>query len=149
MVTAKYNTIQNTNGRALPTSLSSDHGGPACFIFKGGKMRTEQDCKLYQNGQNCCSCVNSSDCDLWRHSIARTIKGFRNDIRVQDTESYSDRNRAAVRVYAWNWATCPSRPMTDKEHSACSRFARQIWRQLHLSIFNVMWHESDSGRLWI
>ena len=38
MITAKNNSNQNTNGRDLPTSLSSDHVGPACLYFKGDKM---------------------------------------------------------------------------------------------------------------
>ena len=82
-------------------------------------------------------------------NIATTIKGFRYDIRIQDSEAYSVRNMAAVRVYAWNWLTSPSRPMTDKEHRVCRKMAKRVWKELHCGRFRRFWHESDSGRLWI
>ena len=92
-------------------------------LFKGAKMKTA--------------------------TIAQMIKGFRHDIRIQDNEAYCFKSRISIRVYAWNWATCPSRPMTDKEHSACNRFANRLWHDLNSPMYNHKWHESDSGRLWI
>ncbi len=79
-------------------------------------------------------------------TVLEQVKCWRSDIRMIDAEAYCDRNKVAIRVHAWNWLTSPSRPMTDREHDICRKFAGIVWRQLQLM---TGWHESDSGRLWI
>ena len=78
-------------------------------------------------------------------TIAQNIRQWRADIKLMETAS--DRHRAAIRVYAWNWATSPSRPMTDQEHRVCRKLAHKVWSDLQpLSHY---WHEMESGCLWI
>lgn len=78
--------------------------------------------------------------------MALQLRSWRNDIRLMATaDSFS---RAAVLVYAWNWATDPARLRTDREAKALRRFSRWAMRRLRrVDYYN--WHESDSGRLWI
>jgi hypothetical protein len=82
-------------------------------------------------------------------TIAQWIKGFKSDIRTMDKIGYTPRHKTAIRVHAWNWATSPSRAMTDREHSACSRLAKRIWKELQLPQHLNRWRESDSGMLFI
>ena len=51
MITAKNNSIQNTNGRALPTSLSSDHGGPARLYLRAEIMYYVVDTYYKRTGE--------------------------------------------------------------------------------------------------
>jgi hypothetical protein len=77
--------------------------------------------------------------------IAKQLKQWRKDIQLMDTEGVN-RSQAAIRVYAYNWATSPYIAMTDREHRACRRFSRRVIKQLKKF---TGWHEQESGRLWI
>ena len=85
--------------------------------------------------------------DYREDEVLEFIKGLRQDIKTIDREAYHERQKAAIRVHAWNWLTDPAMPMTDKEHDVCRKFARRIMKQL--KPLSKYWHESDSGRLWI
>lgn len=76
-------------------------------------------------------------------SIALELRQWRSDIRTMDGACV--RSQVALLVYAWNWATRPNVPLTDKEHRVCRVFARVIMKRLRVL---PGWHESDSGRLW-
>ncbi len=78
--------------------------------------------------------------------MALQLRSWRNDIRLM--ESADAHNRAAVLVYAWNWATDPARLRTDREAKALRRFSRWTMKRLERVPYYA-WHESDSGRLWI
>lgn len=77
--------------------------------------------------------------------IVNQLKQWRKDILLMDTEGVQH-TQAAIRVYAYNWATSPYISMTDQEHRACRRFARIVLKQLKKY---TGWHEQESGRLWI
>ncbi|MCK4500740.1 hypothetical protein KAU11_09580 [Candidatus Babeliales bacterium] len=87
--------------------------------------------------------------DMHGATIAQWIKGWRSDIAMIDIEGYTLRHKAAIRVHAYNWLTSPSRLMSDREHSACHRLAKRVWKQLNACPLVGLWHESDSGRIWI
>ena len=80
-------------------------------------------------------------------TVTQMIKGFRADIRIIDREHYLPKQRAHVRVFAWNWLTSPSRPMSDQEHRVCRKMARKM--MAFLKTMPEFWFESDSGRLWV
>lgn len=75
--------------------------------------------------------------------IATQIGSWRDDLRSVRS---APRSFVAVLVYCYNWSTCPSRPMTDREHHACRRLAR--WCMTRLT-GRAGWYESDSGRLCV
>ena len=47
---------------------------------------------------------------------------------------------------ASNWASSPSRAMTDREHDACRRLAKYCQSRLARL---TGWRESESGRLYV
>lgn len=78
--------------------------------------------------------------------LALQLRLWRDDIQLM--ESADARNRAAILVYAWNWATDPARLRTDREAKTLRRFSRWAMKRLERVPYHG-WHESDSGRLWI
>lgn len=78
--------------------------------------------------------------------LAVQLRSWRDDIRIM--ESAGARHRAAILVYAWNWATDPSTLRTDREAKSLRRFAGWTKRRLDRCEYRGWW-ESDSGRLAI
>lgn len=76
-------------------------------------------------------------------SIALELRQWREDIRAMVGAGV--RQRAAMLVYAWNWATRPNVCLSDKEHRVCRTFAHILMKRLKRL---PGWHESESGRLW-
>ena len=74
-------------------------------------------------------------------TIAQDITGWRSDIRIMERANI---HQTAVLCYAYNWATNPASLRTDREHSACRRFA--AWCRKRLK-GRTHWFESESGRL--
>jgi len=95
------------------------------------------------------SALKNQNKDMHGATIAQWIKGWRSDIAMIDIEGYTPRHKTAIRVHAYNWLTCPSRLMTDQESDVCHKLARRVLKQLNLACHAGLWHESDSGRLWI
>jgi hypothetical protein len=79
-------------------------------------------------------------------TIAQHIRHYRNYLKDAKDSGSSALSYTAALVDAWNWATCPSRPMTDKEHSACRKLARRCRNELQ---GRPDWQESESGLLFV
>lgn len=78
--------------------------------------------------------------------LSTEIRCWRADIRLMD--SACEHSKAAILVYAWNWATSPTALRTDREHKTCRRFARWAMRRLERAAYHKWW-ESESGKLRI
>jgi len=79
-------------------------------------------------------------------NVAESIKAYRKHVR--ELKGTPIRYTIMTLVNAWNWATSPSIPRTDREHSACRTFARQCMKSLKSPNMANKWKEFDSGRLW-
>lgn len=75
-----------------------------------------------------------------RIELARTIKGWRQDIATMDRSP----SVTAMLCYCWNYATDPARLHTDEEARVLRKLARACRKRL---IGRTCWTESESGRL--
>lgn len=74
-------------------------------------------------------------------NISQAIREYRRVFEASPAGSYWLGDSLCC---AYNWATSPTRAMTDREHKACRRFAAYVRRRL------AGWAvvtETDSGRL--
>lgn len=78
-----------------------------------------------------------------RGTIAEQIWSWLTDLEIV---AFTGHNETCVLVYCYNWATSPSRAMTDREHKACRRLARFCKSRLNI---RMGWNESDDGRLFV
>ena len=76
-------------------------------------------------------------------TVLETVKHMRK--QTHEIQSLPIHYQVETFVNCWNWLTCPSRPMTDKEHSICKRLAKRLYKALKSMPY---WSESDSGMLW-
>lgn len=74
--------------------------------------------------------------------LAQELRQWRRDIALMPPNS---RSATQLRCYAYNWATNPATPRTDREHRVCRKFACRITREL---AGMTGWFESENGRYW-
>ncbi len=113
----------------MEPSFTTEIVTPLDGYADGGEPYTDEELKDYLG-------------DTGEPTIAQHIRSWRRDLEVMKG-CRSEKYRTVLLVYAWNWATCPTRPMTDREHSACRRLARRVDQELQ---GRTGWHEADSGR---
>lgn len=75
------------------------------------------------------------------NEVAESIRNWLEDLKL--VPPLLGRQHTAMLCHAYNWATSPSRLMTEKESHACQRLARYCYRRL---TYRTGWYESDSGR---
>jgi len=75
-------------------------------------------------------------------TFAQQLRQWRQDISLMPPNS---RAATQIRCYAYNWATNPAAMRGDREHKACSTFARLLRRAL---AGMTGWHECENGRYW-
>ena len=74
-------------------------------------------------------------------TIAQQIKAYHKALQLPLGAEY----KARTLCNAHNWATCPSRPMTDREHHACRRLSHRVFKTITNCLYETYCYESDSG----